>query len=427
MDNKKGIPSSSKVVNTDEVCKSCNKTFDKTRILKHIIHGSCVDNYTNEEIDLLRELADERRKRKKIELRHIKRENKLKSNLLVSSEVCRSCEKKFSETSILKHITHNESCMKAYDDEEMGFLRSWADERRKDLKTDYLTTNKESLFSKDQKRHAKYWDKNKESIAKKRKEKSEKDKKSKQSLLEICKSCKNKMGGKSILKHLGQKESCITEYTEKEIEFLRGLSDKRKKQNNSSFYLSNKDAINSKKSQRYKQQKEEKRQELRRKGIERAKKDFEKSKESYEKDARYSNKLPYSIAKDNFPQVFAEFKTYSLSVEDSQTVVLLENSIEETYKKFENDISRVANIAKDLKYENNCCKILDDLYSKTNNWKTSKIQEEWHQLRLKIDLSLKEIATKLKKPYEWTYKCHCEECLDAKKIKGKGKGKKSKN
>jgi len=104
MDNKKGIPSSSKVVNTDEVCKSCNKTFDKTRILKHIIHGSCVDNYTNEEIDLLRELADERRKRKKIELRHIKRENKLKSNLLVSSEVCRSCEKTFSETSILKHI-----------------------------------------------------------------------------------------------------------------------------------------------------------------------------------------------------------------------------------------------------------------------------------------------------------------------------------
>ena len=181
-----------------------------------------------------------------------------------------------------------------------------------------------------------------------------------------------------------------------------------------------------KKTVRYKQQKEEKKQEMRRRGIERAKNDFEKSKESYEKDARYSNKLPYSIAKDKFPQVFAEFKTYSLSEEDSQELVLLENSIEETYKKFENDISRVANIAKDLKYENNCCKILDDLYSKTNNWKTSKIQEEWHQLRLKIDLSLKEIATKLKKPYEWTYKCHCQECLDAKKLKGKGKGKKIK-
>ena len=135
---------------------------------------------------------------------------------------------------------------------------------------------------------------------------------------------------------------------------------------------------------------------------------------------------PTVLQKTTFPQVFAEFKTYSLSVEDSQKVVLLENSIEETYKKFENDISRVANIAKDLKYEHNCCKILDDLYSKTNNWKTSKIQEEWHQLILKIDLSLKEIATKLKKPYEWTYKCHCQECLDAKKLKGKGKGKKSK-
>ena len=73
MDNTQSIASSSKVEkNTDEVCKSCNKIFDESRILKHIIHGSCVDNYTNEEIDLFRELSDERQKRKKIELRQKK-------------------------------------------------------------------------------------------------------------------------------------------------------------------------------------------------------------------------------------------------------------------------------------------------------------------------------------------------------------------
>ena len=162
------------------------------------------------------------------------------------------------------------------------------------------------------------------------------------------------------------------------------------------------------------------------KGLKEQKKILIKAKNRMKKMPGIPMNYPTILQKTTFPQVFAEFKTYSLSVEDSQKVVLLENSIEETYKKFENDISRVANIAKDLKYEHNCCKILDDLYSKTNNWKTSKIQEEWHQLILKIDLSLKEIATKLKKPYEWTYKCHCQECLDAKKLKGKGKGKKSK-
>ena len=55
-----------------------------------------------------------------------------------------------------------------------------------------------------------------------------------------------------------------------------------------------------------------------------------------------------------------------------------------------------------------------------------QITNEWHDFRLSIDLALKEIATKLKKPYEWSYDCLCEKCVGAKNIKGKGKGKKSK-
>ena len=48
-----------------KVCKSCGKFFDESRILKHIIHGSCKDDYTKEETDMLRNPAEEGRKRKK--------------------------------------------------------------------------------------------------------------------------------------------------------------------------------------------------------------------------------------------------------------------------------------------------------------------------------------------------------------------------
>ena len=130
-----------------KVCKSCSKSFDESRILKHIIHSSCKNDYTKEEIDSLRNLADERRKRKRNEQRHKNRENRIKSDILVLSEVCRSCKKTFSETSILKHITQTE-CMMNYDDDEIGFLRHCAEERKKDLETDYWTENKESLIQK---------------------------------------------------------------------------------------------------------------------------------------------------------------------------------------------------------------------------------------------------------------------------------------
>ena len=404
MENSK--PSTSGKQKINKVCKSCSKSFDESRILKHIIHSSCKNDYTKEEIDILRNLADERRKRKRNEQRHKNRENKIKSDILVLSEVCRSCQKTFSETSILKHITQTE-CMMNYDDDEIGFLRHCAEERKKDLETDYWTENKESLIQK-------------------RKEKLETEKKSKQGLLEMCKSCKKKMGDRSILKHLSQTESCKKDYNENDMEYLRNWADKRNKAKKSNYYTINKASIISKKSVRYKQKKEEEKEELRRKWIERDKQNFEKSKESYERNARCYNGIDYEIAKRNFPRVFAELRTYSLSEEDSKTVLSFENSIEETYKKFESEIDRVANLAKDLKYENNWYAVLDDFYSTTNNDRSSKMAEEWHQLTLRIDLSLKDIATKMERPYVWAKSCHCEKCLNAKKIKGKGKGKKSK-
>ena len=60
----------SKIEEKIKVCKSCQKFFNESRILKHITHSSCENDYTKEEIDKLRKLADERRKRRNIQLRH---------------------------------------------------------------------------------------------------------------------------------------------------------------------------------------------------------------------------------------------------------------------------------------------------------------------------------------------------------------------
>ena len=126
----KSKPSTSSKQNVEKTCKSCKKIFDESRILKHITHGSCEENYTNEEMDTLRNLSYERRKRRNIEQRHKNREKKLELDNLVLTEVCRSCHRTFSETSILKHITHSE-CIKDFNDDEMGLLRYLADERKK--------------------------------------------------------------------------------------------------------------------------------------------------------------------------------------------------------------------------------------------------------------------------------------------------------
>ena len=163
--------------------------------------------------------------------------------------------------------------------------------------------------------------------------------------------------------------------------------------------------------------------ETRRKEIENRKERFEMLKISYEKEARIYNNGLYSVRKESFSQVFAKFKTFMLSEEDSQTVSSLENSIEETNREFEREIERCANLSRELQYGESCC----DIYS-NSKVKLTRMKNEWHKLELQINLSLREIATKMKIPYSWVGACTCEECKNAKQVqgKGKGKGKKSK-
>ena len=71
--------------------------------------------------------------------------------------VCKGCKKTFKDSVIFKHITHNSSCESCYTKEDITNLKKSAKERKriKDIE---------------------YWDRNKDSIAKKRKEKYEEKK-----------------------------------------------------------------------------------------------------------------------------------------------------------------------------------------------------------------------------------------------------------
>ena len=109
-----------------------------------------------------------------------------------------------------------------------------------------------------------------------------------------------------------------------------------------------------------------------------------------------------------------------LSEEDSQTVSSLENSIKGSNREFEREIERCANLSRELQWDSKDC--ISDIYS-SSIADLLRIKSIWHELELKINLSLREIATKMKIPYSWVGACTCEECKNAKQIQGKGKGK----
>ena len=119
-------------------------------------------------------------------------------------ETCKSCGKTFEDNSLLKHVSQKESCMADYNENDLKYVRGWARQRREIHDSNYYKhIKKDTHYFKEQKKsnNKMYWDRNKTSIAIKRKEKLEEKKKKKQGLLEMCKSCKKLMGNKSILMH----------------------------------------------------------------------------------------------------------------------------------------------------------------------------------------------------------------------------------
>ena len=438
----KSKATTSKMVDSaSATCKGCKKVLSDSNKLRHITHTSCRQHYSKKEMNHFRDLAAERKSLKEKEYYsknkesiRAKREEKLEQSKrnrqdpLTLTDTCKSCNKTFPETSLLKHITHSKSCLKQYNEEfehEFGFLRYWAEQQKKDWDADNFTVNKASIYSK--------------KVAQ-RKEKSEKKKAISDQLTETCKSCKKKFWDTSFLKHIGQKQSCKEEYTDEELDFITGWAKERKRLYNIDYREENKEALALKRSQKNKEQREKKQQDITAQHIQNSKKCFRSNKLTYERNARTENKIHFDVGKDNFFPVFQTFQTYKLSKEDSQKIGSFKNRFQDMFDKFEREIDKVAANTKEMEYEYNP----DHCYTqeqylknpeKYNNIKGSfdkledmwstlmrpnyQIRNEWHDLCLNIDLTLKEIATTLKKSYEWEANCFCDKCLRVKDISAK--------
>ena len=151
--------------------------------------------------------------------------------------------------------------------------------RKKNLDGDNWTENKASISAKKA---------NKYNPAQ-RKEKFERKKEIRDQLTEICKSCKKKFWHTSILRHIGQKQSCKEEYRNEKLGFLRGWAKERKRMNEIDYREGNKEVLAVRQPQRNKEKKEKKRQEMKAEHIRVSKIRFRGNKLSYERDARIEN------------------------------------------------------------------------------------------------------------------------------------------
>ena len=153
----KSKATTSKMVDsTSATCKGCKKVLSDSNKLRHITHTTCRQHYSKEEMNHFRDSAAERKSLKEKEYYsknkesiRAKQEEKLeqsrkKRHPLTLTDTCKSCNKTFPETSILKHITHSKSCLKQYNEEfeyEFGFLRYWAEQQKKDSDVERRVSN----------------------------------------------------------------------------------------------------------------------------------------------------------------------------------------------------------------------------------------------------------------------------------------------
>ena len=108
--------------------------------------------------------------------------------------------------------------------------------------------------------------------------------------------------------------------------------------------------------------------------------------------------MKFDGAKRNFFPVFQKFRTFKLSRKDSKTIEMLESRFQEVYDKFEREIDKVAVSSRKLDFnrKDNCVTKLWDLWGVLMN-PNYQIRDEWHEVTLNTDLSLKQIAKRSKK------------------------------
>ena len=396
---KSELSTSQKHLETSTSCMVCKKVFTDSTLLKHVSHSVlCKNNYPDEEFKRLQAQSTKRREKTKQNYWDKTRDESFKQiekdNDPELIETCKYCKKKFLDSSILRHLSHKKNivCKNTYSEDEMDYMRGWAKERSTQCKKDFQERNRAYIA------HQKA--SNYDPVL--RRERYQKQKDMRDTLIETCKLCKKKFWHTSILRHIGQKKSCKEEYTKEQLEFLRGWARERKRLYEIDYREENKKIIAAKRSLRNKARTEDKAkkqaEENRKLHNDTIRFIFESQKLSHEKNARIENRMKFDGAKRNFLPAFQKFQTFKLSRKDSKTIEMLESRFQEVYDEFEREIDKVAVSSRKLDYDpkDNCVTKLWDLWGVLMN-PNYQIRDEWHEVTLNTDLSLKQIAKRSKK------------------------------
>ena len=146
-----------------------------------------------------------------------------------------------------------------------------------------------------------------------------------------------------------------------------------------------------------------------------------KFKESLEIKAKLENEKGFDKAKENFELEFTRFKEADVASMFKNKIAKLENLVLGTYNMFKCDISNVSAkaecIVKNIDVEdsswlsgrakrdiNNLFKPLIGLEYQTIE-KFYTIEEDWHDIQLRIYLELQEIATLVGISFNWSFDC----------------------
>jgi hypothetical protein len=449
-------------------CRGCPKSLKSNQILKHISHSKNCESFYSEKELLEFENASKERKyaQKRKSYDPSKRARRYQESIkkaakcdltLKSSEItkekynhkepkgdlemyktlvknnngikCSGCNYSFKKESILKHIAKSENCKRVYNSDDMK-----------------LEFQKIKLFanpaSRDRPYQSEYYKKIKHKVAEKYylhmmvKEQGEMDEDNTNERIE-CKSCKRKLKVNAILNHIGNSIKCNEYYNLPSSK--RKLKRLRKKCKNAS---------KKKRSEKLAQEKAEefdlieKAESL--KMRKRMKISLIKFKEYLKIKAKLQNENGFDKAKEKFELQFTQFKELDIATLCKNKIAELENLILDTYNMFKCDISNVAIKAEDIAknidlgdssrwngedYDEikNLFKPLIGCYCQKNE-KFYTIEEDWHDIQLRIYLELQEIATAIGISFNLSFDCFgwaksgvCDKCIKTNFLNSKQK------
>ena len=223
----------------------------------------------------------------------------------------------------------------------------------------------------------------------------------------------------AVLKHLSHSKPCKSMYTEEEINDLRSLSKKRKKemelkrqkrkynvQKQQKKYKRNYSA--EKRQKRYKEDLAKKKKMNNELNKERHEKDLKDYKKSVIEDARKNNLFGYDCSIDSYQCGLISFNSDQL-LEAKRKFGEIKNMIGEKYQQFEKEIDKALDEAKDKEDDSEVAKIYGELVA-TSRDSPNRIHYEWHDMQMNTDILLKKIAEEMKVKYKWGSDCLCKKC-----------------